>query len=161
MKKQDFLNISIFKYLILLLSVVLICIACNQNKNPRSSNEIVDPFEGVWELTHNYVLANGDTVYIGDTGGTQHKVYLDGYFMWTTDPASDSTEWHGFGTYQLRNDTIIEKLLSMSIPMKAAMGSEEEAILTIEYDENTFRQVIESMVNDTVYQQIEVYKKLN
>jgi hypothetical protein len=154
MKKLICPNIRILRYLFLVVSTFLIFIACNVTTKPK------DPIEGVWEQTHNYVLANGDTVFSSDNN-FQHKIYLDGYVMWTMDPASDSSEWHGYGTYKLKNDTVIEKLLSMSIPMKAQMGSEGEFILKIDYDENNFKQEIRSKSNDTIYQQIEVYKRLN
>ena len=163
MKKPDFLNISIIKYSFLVFSVFLICIGCNQKTDTTASNEtleLIDPMEGVWEQTNYYFLANGDTIFTSDTR-VQHKIYLDGYIMWTADPAPDSSEWHGYGTYRLKNDTLFERLLSMSMPMKAQMESDDEAILIIEYDENSFKQMIEQEYNDTVYQSFEVYKKLN
>ncbi len=163
MKKLIFLNISILRYLFLVFSAFLLCIACNQKTNATASNETIepiDPMEGVWEQTHSCSLVNGDTVRSRDNS-FQHKIYLDGYVMWTADPATDSLEWHGFGTYRYKNDTLIEKLLSMSIPMKDAWGSENEFIFKIDYDGNTFKQVMAGEYNDTIYQNIEVYKKLN
>lgn len=154
MKKLIYPNIRILRYLFLVFSAFLIFIACNETTKPK------DPIEGVWEQTHNYVLANGDTVFSSDNN-VQRKIYLDGYVMWTTDPAPDSSEWHGFGTYIIKNDTVIEKLVSMSIPMKAQVGSEDGFILKIDYNENNFKQEIRSKINDTIYQQIEVYNRLN
>lgn len=160
MNKTDFLNISIFKYFFFVFSLFLICIGCNQKTDTTASNEtieLIDPMEGVWEQTNYYQLVNGDTIFTTDNR-VQHKIYLDGYVMWTSDPASDSSEWHGYGTYTYKNDTLTETLISMSIPMRS-----DNNIYSIPVDlgKNSFKQVIESENNDTIYQNIEVYKKLN
>ncbi len=160
MKKTDFLNISIFKYLFLVFSVFLICIACNQKTDTTASNEtieLIDPMEGVWEQTNFYRLANGDTIFTSDNS-VQHKIYLDGYVMWTSDPAPDSSEWHGYGTYTYKNDTLTETLISMSIPMRSDNNTFS---IMVDLGENSFKQIIEFENNDTIYQNIEVYKKLN
>jgi hypothetical protein len=153
MKKLIYPIIRIFRKLFFVFSAFVIFIACNETAKPK------DPIEGVWEQTHNYVLANGDTVFSSNKN-VEHKIYLDGYVMWTQDPATDSSEWHGFGTYIIKNDTVVEKLLSMSIPMKAQGGSKDGFILKIDYDKNNFKQVIRSEYHDTIYQSIEVYKRL-
>jgi len=156
-----------FRALLLLFPVFLICISCNRNSDSTTSIETVeqiDPLEGVWQLTNRYVLANKDTIYssaMESDYGFQHKIYIDGHVMWTKDPDPDSAEWHGFGTYIESNDTIFEKYLSMSNLMRVAMGSNDEAILKVDYDESNFKQVMESEWNDTIYHQIEVYKKLD
>jgi len=91
----------------------------------------------------------------------QHKIYYDGYFMWTADPGPDSSERHGFGTYQLSSDTLIEKLTSMSLPMKQYRGSQDEAILKVEYGPDFCKQEMEQPFRDTVYPAVEEYKRLN
>jgi hypothetical protein len=81
--------------------------------------------------------------------------------MWTSDPAPDSSEWHGYGTYRISNDTLIEKLLSMSLPLQQAMGTYEEAVLTIEYGEDFYKQTMDQEFRDTIYKAVEEYKRLN
>ncbi|MCP4311649.1 MAG: hypothetical protein GY790_10335 [Bacteroidetes bacterium] len=152
------------KFLIFMFALFPICIACNQQSDEGISNKDVpdvDPIEGVWELANHYWVKDGDTLLPEpDEIGVQHKIFLDGYVMWTTDPLSDSSEWHGYGTYRLNNDVLIEKFLSMSLPMKAEMGSESEVIRKIEYDENSYKQETESVLRNTVYQSIEEWKRL-
>jgi len=151
------------KYAILLFLFPLICFACNQatdSATPVKDVEPTDLVEGVWQMTHHFYLLEGDTVYVVEDVGSQQKIYLDGYVMWTSDPAPDSSEWHGFGTYELGNDTIREKLLSMSLPMQAAWEPGGEAILTVEYNESSFKQTMDQIWRDTVYQNVEVYKRL-
>ena len=155
-----------YKYAILIMLAIALfafCISCNQQGDEGASNQdarVVDPVEGVWELTGHYWVLDDDTIY-ADELGVQHKIYLDGFVMWTSDPAPDSSEWHGYGTYQLSNDTLIEKLLSMSLPLKLAMGSEDEVMLKVEYDLNSYKQEMEQTFRDTVYLAIEEWKKLN
>lgn len=150
---------------LLLVAIVLFtfCIACNQQSDEGASSNnirVVDPVEGVWERTNHYWVLDDDTIY-ADEVGVQHKIYFDGYVMWTADPGTDSSEWHGYGTYRLSNDTLIEKLSSMSLPMKVAMGSEDEVMLKIEYDKNFFKQEMDQVFRDTIYLAVEEWKKLN
>ena len=154
-------------YFAALFSVAIIlftcCMACNQLSDKGASNKDVrdvDPVEGVWELSNRYWVQYGDTIY-ADVVGVQHKIYFDGYVMWTADPGTDSSEWHGYGTYRLSNDTLIEKLSSMSLTMEEMMGSEDEALLIIEYDKNYYKQEMEQVFRDTIYQYVEECKKLN
>ncbi len=119
----------------------------------------VDPMEGVWQQTKSYTIWGGDTVNYQENN-KMHKIYLDGYFMWNADPDPDSAEWHGFGTYKYKNDTLIEKYLSMSNHMKLFLGSDKEAMLKVDLDENSFKQVIEGVYNDTTYQLFEHFERL-
>ena len=125
-------------------SLLLFFFACNQQSDEGAIKIDVlnvSSIEGVWELSSHYWVKDGDTLY--------------------SDPASDSSEWHGFGTYQLNNDTLIEKMLSMSLPVKAEMGSDKEIIFKIEYDNISLKQATPTMKRETVYQSIEEWKKLN
>ncbi len=158
MKKYNYATL-----LLLTITLFAFCTACNQQADEGASNQdarAVDPVEGVWELSNRYWVLDDDTIY-ADELGVQHKIYFDGYVMWTSDPAPDSSEWHGYGTYQLSNDTLVEKLLSMSLPLKLAMGSEDELMLKIEYDLSLYKQEWEQTFRDTIYLAVEEWKKLN
>ena len=160
MKKTGILNMIIFKYLFLVFSIFLFCIACNQKTDTTTSNEtieLIDPMKGVWEQTNFYQLMHGDTL-VSIDNLVQHKVFLDGYVMWTRNPAIDSSEWHGYGTYTYKNDTLTETLTSMSLTMRS--DNNIYSIL-VDLGENSFKQLSEIEYNDTIYQNIEVYKKLN
>ena len=160
MNKTGILNMSIFKYLFLVFSVFLICIACNQKTDTTTSNEtieLIDPMEGVWEQTNFYQLMHGDTLVSLDNL-VQHKIFLDGYIMWTRNPSIDSSEWHGYGTYTYKNDTLTETLTSMSLTM---MSDDNIYSIQVDLGENSFKQLSEIEYNDTIYKNIEVYKKLN
>ncbi len=150
------------KNLLLAFLTLFLCVACNQKTDTSVQSEIiepVEPMEGVWEQTKTYTVWKGDTLNFQDSISS-HKIYLDGYIMWNSDPAPDSTEWHAFGTYRYDNGVLTEKLTSMSMPMKSAMGTDDEAILKIDLDEDTFKQTIEGIYNDTTYYMIEHFKRL-
>jgi len=153
MKKKASLKNNIFANSFLLL---LICISCNSKTTDKEIKKL-NPIEGVWELSHFYHLANGDTL-ITDTSKVQHKIYLNGYVIWNTDPAPDASEWHGYGTYTYKNDTITEILTSMSKSMKSDVN---KYIIPIEHNKDSYKQVNTYKKNDTIYHNIEIYKKLN
>jgi len=137
----------------------LFCIACNQPADILS-DEKAPSVEGVWKLTDHFVVTEfGDTVWVFPESA-QYKIYLDGHVMWNGEPDQDSIEWYGFGTYDLSGDTLVERLSIMSYSMQEAMGSDEEAILVVEFDEDNFKQYIEGIWQDTVYYNTEVYIRL-
>ena len=115
-----------------------------RNRYTFWSVEPADPMVGVWEQIQSCFLVNGDTVEFNNNS-VHHKIYLDGYVIWNSDPAEDSSEWHGYGTYRFNNDTLIEELLSMSQSMQDLWGADMEAILKIEFKENTFKQMQEHL----------------
>lgn len=153
MKNNATTTNRVFKKLSYLILISLISMSCNSRTNEKK----IETMEGVWELSEFYHLANGDTLLI-DTTKVQHKIYLDGHVIWNTDPAQDASEWHGYGTYTFQNDTIIEKLISMSKSMKSDINT---YIIPIERINNSYKQVNTYTNNDTVYHNIEIFKKIN
>ena len=154
MKKLKF-SIRVLSYSFIVLSLFLLCSACTQTTDSN------DPVEGVWELSNHYWVLDDDTIYADPTNTLQHKIYLDGSVMWTADPAADSSEWYGYGTYQLNDNTLIEKLSTMSLSLQEAIGSETDVMLTVEYDENFYKQEMPQAFRDTIYLYVEEWKKLN
>jgi hypothetical protein len=154
MKELKF-SIRVLSYSFIVFSLFLLCSACTQ------TTESIDPVEGVWERSVRYWVLDDDTIYADPTPGLQHKIYYDGYVMWTADPAADSSEWYGYGTYQLNNNTLVEKLSTMSLPLRGLVGSDDEWLLTVEYDENFYKQEMPRAFRDTIYLYVEEWKKLN
>lgn len=111
-------------------------------------------------MTYNFIMNEfGDTVWEAPEQDA-HKLYLDGYVMWNSEPDPDSGEWYGFGTYELRGDTIIERLSTMSYSMQEMMDFGEDAVLVVEFDEHNFMQHGEWTWRDTVYRGYELYIRL-
>ena len=151
MKKTNLRSINFAKYLILPFLLLSFCIACNQQANEGSSKKdqvAVDPIEGVWELTNKYWVKDGDTLISEPDQLGEHKIYLNGYVMWTANPGPDSAEWHSFGTYKLSNETLIETL------------SEEEVIFNIEFEKDFCKQATETVLRNTDYLLVKEWKKL-
>ena len=148
----------------LTITLFAFCVACNQQADAGTPNLEVrdaDPIEGVWELTSLYWYLDGDTLYADPPNGSIHKIYFDGYVMWTSDPGPESSEWYGYGTYRLSNDVVIESLSSMSLPMKEAHNGEVEFELKTEYDQDFLKQEMPVPYRETIYQYVEEWKKLN
>ncbi|WP_299435722.1 hypothetical protein [uncultured Maribacter sp.] len=153
MKKRAF-KIIVFANLLFILG--LLYSSCAPKMNAKSSNA-KNTMDGVWKLSHFYHVANADTL-ITNTNKVQHKIYLNGFVIWNTDPAPDASEWHGFGTYTFKNDTITEVLTSMSTSMKSDVNT---YVIPIEHNGKTYKQVNTYSRNDTIFKNIEVYKKLD
>ncbi|WP_405608063.1 hypothetical protein [Polaribacter sp. Asnod1-A03] len=149
MKNSHFNIVKIFKIIFFL--GLTIFISCNSKVDKK------DPLEGVWEQTNFFRLKEKDTI-LKDNSKIQHKIYLDGFLIWNSDAAKDSVEWHAYGTYKLKNDTLVETLTSMSLPLK---GYHSIYPIVIETTDTSFKQIINYQENGVNYQNIEVYKKLN
>ena len=150
--------------LIIMCSVLLLCSANTRTADSNSAVETldsIDPVEGVWERSNRYWVLDDDTIYADPTPGLRHKIYYDGYVMWTADPAPDSSEWYGYGTYQLNNNNLVEKLSTMSLSLQEEMGSETEVLLIVEYENSFYKQERPQAFRNTIYLYVEEWKKLN
>jgi hypothetical protein len=156
--------VSISRSLIVLSLLFPLLIACSQLTDRSSVANMPDSgtVEGVWELSNHYYVKDGDTLYAEPAEmGLKHKMYLDGYVMWSGDPSYDSTAWYGYGTYILNGNTLVEKLTSMSLPLKTEMGSENEIVSQVAFEEGRFKQETNSILRGTIYLSVEVWKKLD
>lgn len=140
-----------------ILLLVLLFVSCNNKKENTAITEQKSNLEGVWEQTNFFRLADNDTI-LKDNSKIQHKIYLDGYLIWNSNAGTDSLEWHGYGTYTFKNDTLVETLTSMSIPLR---GYHSIYPIIIETKDDVLKQIIHYKENDVNYQNIELYKKLN
>lgn len=135
---------SVFTICFVLLSFMTV--SCTSNK-----------IDGVWKQTAYYKLANNDTIQ-KNFSKIQHKIYLDGYVMWNSDAGSDNIDWHGYGKYSIKKDTIIESLISMSVSLK---GYTTVFPITYKINNNTLKQIIHYTDKNINYQNIEIYQKIN
>jgi len=165
MKVTGFISNCLPKRVSILFIIFLLSIACNQKSDESINNENdldVDPIEGVWELTNQFWVKDGDTLLLGpDEIPVKHKIYRDGYVIWTAEPSFDSIEWHGYGTYRLSNDKLIENLESMSLPMKSELGSKDAVIYQFEFINDLCKQATNRLHRGTIYLSVEEWKKLD
>lgn len=165
MKTTDSKCNFLARLLILLFLLFPLCIACNQKSEEKKLLEestSVDPIEGVWKLTNQFWVKDGDTLLLGpEEIPIKRKIYLDGYVIWTSEISYDSSEWHAFGTYSFSSHTLKEKFASMSLALKEEMGSEDEMIYQIELDDTYCKQSTNSVLRGTIYLSVEEWKKIN
>jgi len=165
MKKPDFQNCCFTKQPLLILILIPFIMGCNQQAEvgvSGSDTDDAEPLRGVWELTDHYWVKDGDTLLVApDELEVKHKIYLDGYVIWSEDPITDSLEWHGYGTYRLQDHTLTEKVISTSFPMQAEMGASDEIIYQIDFRNGVIKQSTERMHRGTIYLSVEEWKKLD
>ena len=164
MKTPESQHVSISLPLIFLSLLLILLLACGPQADKSTMDQMTDfeTMEGVWELSGHYYVKDGDTLYAEPSEmGLKHKIYLDGYVMWSADPSFDSTAWYGYGTYILNGNTLVEKLISMSPPLKAEMGSENEIVSQVVFEEGRFKQESNSILRGSIYISVEVWKKLD
>jgi hypothetical protein len=154
MYQTEFKSYFTVKRLFLLLLLFPLCIGCNQQTDKGVINEEipdVDPIEGVWKLSNQYWVKDGDTLYLDpEEIPEKQKIYLEGFVIWTSEVPSDSSDWHGFGAYSLSGNTLKEN-----------MSSEDEIIYQIELDDTYYKQSTNSFHRGTIYLLVEEWKKLN
>jgi hypothetical protein len=139
--------------------ISLLCVACNQTADTLSE-DTTPSLEGVWKLTEHYWINEYDDTVFVFPESEAYKIYLDGHVMWSGEPDPDSIEWYGFGTYELKGDTLIERLSVMSWSMQELMDFDDEAVLVVKFDEHNFKQYFETTWKDTIYHNTEIYVRV-
>ena len=105
------------KTLILILIGMCSFLAITQ-ENKKSA---IEPYnlEGVWELQHQFMYEDNhisDTI-LNQNGYRQIKMYSQGKVMWTRFDPKDNNEWFGYGTYNIKDGILEERLEYASGPM--------------------------------------------
>ncbi len=118
--------------------------------------------EGTWELVSFYNYVDGVT--ISDTipttdGYRQIKMFYNGKVMWTRYVPSDSAEWFGYGSYQITDSTLTEKLEYMSASMKKIANTDMEWNLELVLGKDTYSQIFTDEDGNRI--NAENYKRLD
>lgn len=109
------------------------------NTNTKASQTL----EGTWELVGFY---NYDDNKIRDSFNTsegyrQVKMYTSSKVMWSKNVPTDSTEWFGYGSYDLNDNNLTEVLDYGSEMMRKIIEEKKEFVYEIDLTENTFSQI--------------------
>ena len=108
--------------LVLFLAFCILIASCNNSKssnitettNAHNNEKIMTKksLEGVWELVSFYNYEDNKIVDSFQTseGYRQVKMYTKSKVMWCKNVPSDSAEWFGYGSYQIKGDTLTEVL---------------------------------------------------
>lgn len=100
--------------------------------------------EGTWELVSFYNYSDGvnvvDTLPTTD-GYRQIKMYYNGKVMWTRYVPDDSVEWFGYGSYEVEDDRLTERLEYMSASMRKIANKNMEWNMELDLKANRFSQI--------------------
>ncbi|MEO9475645.1 MAG: hypothetical protein ABJG41_08920 [Cyclobacteriaceae bacterium] len=98
--------------------------------------------EGIWELV-DFDFYEDDVIVSSAPlaeGYVQHKIFIDGHVMWSRQVPNGESEWYGFGSYEIKGDTLIERLEYGSHALKKTFKTDEHRFL-IDLDEKSYRQI--------------------
>ena len=120
------------------------------SKEKMEEKSINSPIHGVWKLVDLKIANNGDTTTVVLNETKQYKIYSEHFYMWNRQVPKDSAEWHGFGTYKINGDTIVETPEISSGPMQNFLdvSGMSEFKLDIKLEKDHFRQIIYNPIND-------------
>ena len=155
------------KILISTLCLSLILLSCKTETKETNSTEVqaiqsVDTTNliGAWELVGFY---NYDNNKIKDSFNTsegyrQVKMYTASKVMWSKHVPTDSTEWFGYGSYTLDDNTLTEVLDYGSEMMSKIIQEKKEFIYEVNLSENRFSQIEIDEDGNRIYS--ENYKRI-
>ncbi|MFK7782857.1 hypothetical protein [Psychroserpens sp.] len=140
------------KTLIYFFCITLVMLSCKKEttkediKNNNTDSIIIDtnqPLIGTWELIGFYNYENNA---IKDSFSTsndyrQVKMYTASKVMWSKSVPKDSTEWFGYGSYDISDKTLTEVLDYGSKIMSEIIEERKEFVYEIDLTNNTFIQI--------------------
>lgn len=99
--------------------------------------------EGVWEMKHQYIYENNE---IQDTlfdvnGKRQVKIYSNGKVMWSRYSPKDANEWFGYGSYEIVDGFLEERLEYASNAMMKIVDTTAVFRFELVLGNNTYSQI--------------------
>lgn len=154
------------KFSLIILSSFLLFISCKNDKDtnaypvtePNQTN--VNSLEGAWELVsfYNYVDNKVVDSFKTSEGYRQVKIYTPTKVMWSKHVPSDTTEWFGFGSYNIENTRLTETLDYGSEMMSKIIQERKEFVYELDFKNNTFSQIEIDEDGNRIYS--ENYKRI-
>ncbi|WP_405211097.1 hypothetical protein [Dokdonia sp. Asnod2-E02] len=98
--------------------------------------------EGVWELENQQMYENGmiSETLPNQNGYRQVKMYSKGRVMWTRNDPSDANEWFGYGTYEVKDGILEERLEYASGPMMKIVDTTQVFRFELLLGANSYQQ---------------------
>lgn len=155
------------KTLIYTFCIALVIYSCktettnkDQNNSLNAETEDNHQLKGTWELIGFYNYNDNVVVDSFDTsdGYRQVKMYTDSKVMWSKHVPTDSTEWFGYGSYDLKDNNLTEVLDYGSEMMRKIIEEKKEFIYEIDLTKNTFNQIEIDEDGNRIYS--ENYKRI-
>jgi len=99
--------------------------------------------EGVWEMKHQYIYENNE---IQDTlfdvnGKRQVKIYSNGKVMWSRYSPKDANEWFGYGSYEIVDGFLEERLEYASNAMMKIVDTTAVFRFELVVEKNSYSQI--------------------
>jgi len=120
------------------LVAILFISASKFDNNPKKYT-----LEGVWEMEHQYIYENNeilDTLY-NLNGARQVKMYSKGKVMWSRFNPTDENEWFGYGTYEVKDGILEERLEYASNAMMKIVDTVQVFRFQLTLEKNSYSQV--------------------
>lgn len=137
------------KPLVITLFAIVLFVSCqdNEEKNayPITESDKIssNTLEGAWELVsfYNYVDNKVTDSFKTREGYRQVKIYTPTKVMWSKHVPSDSTEWFGYGSYNIDQEKLKETLDYGSEMMSKIIQERKEFVYELDLNQNTFSQI--------------------
>ena len=130
---------------IFLLTIVLFASCKNKETATADNGAKKLSIEGVWELVsrYNYIDNKVPDSFGLDEGYRQVKMYTSNKVMWCRQRPADSSEWFGYGTYEINDaqDRLTEVLDYGSVMMSKIIEEEKEFVFELQLKKDTFVQI--------------------
>ncbi|MBW2936958.1 hypothetical protein KXJ69_02505 [Aureisphaera sp. CAU 1614] len=129
-------KLAIIAFSILLAVVFIAASTTEGNQNEYS-------LEGVWEMKHQYIYENNeilDTLY-NLNGYRQVKIYSKGKVMWSRYNPTDTNEWFGYGTYEVKDGILEEQLEYASQAMMKIVDTVQVFRFELKLGKDTYSQI--------------------
>lgn len=99
--------------------------------------------EGVWEMKHQYIYENNqiqDTLF--DVNGMrQVKIYTNGKVMWSRFSPRDANEWFGYGSYEIVDGFLEERLEYASNAMMKIVDTTDVFRFELVLEKDSYSQI--------------------
>ncbi len=129
------------KLAVIAFSILLAVIFIAASTTEGNQNEYT--LEGVWEMKHQYIYENNeilDTLY-NLNGYRQVKVYSKGKVMWSRYNPTDTNEWFGYGTYEVKDGILEERLEYASQAMMKIVDTVQVFRFELKLTKDTYSQI--------------------
>ena len=157
------------KALMLPFLTLLLIFSCKQNSEneikeiPIEVSKITDSnsLEGAWELVGYYNYKDNKVIdsFSTSEGYRQVKMYTHNKVMWSKYVPSDTSEWFGYGKYNVNGTELVEVLEYGSEMMSKIIQEKKEFRHELIVNGNTFSQIEIDEDGNRIY--AENYKRIN
>ncbi len=135
-----------------LFTVIFIALITSCNNSKSEKQEVATPkiekdlksIVGVWERTsfYNYDEDGKVSDSFSSSDSNRHiKIFTPHKVMWCRNISTDSSEWFGYGNYDLKDNELTEHLEYGSLKMNEYIKASPDFVFEIELTDKSFSQI--------------------